>query len=281
MRKEVLAVGCALMVFCGCGKNNAAQHYESGWAAMDYTTAVNEFQQVIDQNSRLAESYRAEGIAYYSEKAYPEAIAAFSRSLNNMDDPDKEFKKDVQFYLAQARMDYGEVDKAIEVYSEILKAGEDEQAFFLRGKAYISMEDYKNAEKDFQRALEGCEDYNLYINIYQIYVDHNKAVDGDAYLKMALELEPQDGEDCYHRGRIYEYEKNYEAARDEWNRDMRMPCCFWVGYIWRWKIRQVPDPCIRNICKRVSRVPRPITDWQCVIFMMVHMIAHWRISHRV
>ena len=33
--------------------------------------------------------------------------------------------------------------------------------------------------------------------------------------KMALELEPQDGEDCYHRGRIYEYEKNYEAARDE------------------------------------------------------------------
>ena len=218
MRKEVLAVGCALMVFCGCGKNNAAQHYESGWAAMgkkDYTTAVNEFQQVIDQNSRLAESYRAEGIAYYSEKAYPEAIAAFSRSLNNMDDPDKEFKKDVQFYLAQARMDYGEVDKAIEVYSEILKAGEDEQAFFLRGKAYISMEDYKNAEKDFQRALEGCEDYNLYINIYQIYVDHNKAVDGDAYLKMALELEPQDGEDCYHRGRIYEYEKNYEAARDE------------------------------------------------------------------
>ena len=31
MRKEVLAVGCALMVFCGCGKNNAAQHYESGW----------------------------------------------------------------------------------------------------------------------------------------------------------------------------------------------------------------------------------------------------------
>ena len=81
MRKEVLAVGCALMVFCGCGKNNAAQHYESGWAAMekkDYTTAVNEFQQVIDQNSRLAESYRAEGIAYYSEKAYPEAIAAFS-----------------------------------------------------------------------------------------------------------------------------------------------------------------------------------------------------------
>ena len=107
------------------GNNSAAQHYESGWAAYGKERLQllrnNEFQQVIDLDSRLAESYRAEGIAYYSEGAYPEAIAAFSRSLNNMDDPDKEFKKDVQFYLAQARMDYGEVDKAIEVYSEILK----------------------------------------------------------------------------------------------------------------------------------------------------------------
>lgn len=80
MRKEVLAVGCALMVFCGCGKNNAAQHYESGWAAMekkDYTTAVNEFQQVIDQNSRLAESYRAEGIAYYSERPIRRRLLLF------------------------------------------------------------------------------------------------------------------------------------------------------------------------------------------------------------
>ena len=31
-------------------------------------------------------------------------------------------------------MDYGEVDKAIEVYSEILKAGEDAQAFFFERK---------------------------------------------------------------------------------------------------------------------------------------------------
>ena len=73
--------------------------------------------------------------------------------------------------------------------------------------------------KRLQRALEGCEDYNLYINIYRIYVRSQQGSRCDAYLKMALELEPQDGEDCYHRGRIYEYEKNYEAARDELEED--------------------------------------------------------------
>lgn len=60
MRKEVLAIGCALMMLCGCGNNSAAQHYESGWAALekkDYSTAEQEFQQVIDLDSRLAESY--------------------------------------------------------------------------------------------------------------------------------------------------------------------------------------------------------------------------------
>ena len=92
------------MVFCGCGKIMRHNIVESGWAAMekkDYTTSKR-ISAGIDQNSRLAKSYRAEGIAHYSEKGLSGGDCCFSRSI--MDDPDKEFKKDVQFYLAQARM---------------------------------------------------------------------------------------------------------------------------------------------------------------------------------
>lgn len=218
MKKGILLLGCTFLLLSGCGNESADILYERGVEALqekEYGIAVQEFEKVIELNTRLAETYRAEGIAYYELGAYPEAIAAFSRSLNNMEKNDEQFKKDVQFYLAQARMDYGEIEKAIEIYSEILQSGEDPQAFFLRGKAYMSLESYENAKKDFQRALNDCEDYNLYINIYQIYVDDNKTVEGDAYLQMALELEPQESEDYYHRGRIYEYEKNYEAAVEE------------------------------------------------------------------
>ena len=148
------------------------------------------------------------------KESYPEAIAAFSRSLNSMDDENTEFEKEVMFRLAEARLDSGQTEKALEVYSNILKKGADTTAFYLRGKLYMSQNDYENAREDFVRALEDCKDYNLYINIYQIYAEKNKELDGAEYLEMALDMEPETGEDYYHRGRIFEYQKEYEKAKD-------------------------------------------------------------------
>lgn len=212
-----MILGCAALLIMGCGKQKSDQYYEDGIKALEkeeYDTAIEDFDQVIAANDRLPEAYRGQGIAWLGKASYPEAIAAFSRSLNYLETDDQEFEKEVMYQLAQARMDYGEVEKAIEVYTQILKKGGDRQAFFLRGRAYISQGDYENAEKDFTRALKQCEDYNLFINVYHIYVDKNKTVDGNQYLEAALKLEPETGEDYYHRGRILNYQKNYESAKE-------------------------------------------------------------------
>lgn len=225
MKRFWMMLACLAFIVTGCGDSKADQYYESGIKALeeeDYESAVENLEQVIETQERLPEAYRAYGIAWLSLKSYPEAIAAFSRSLNSMDYENEEFEKDVMFYLAEARLAYGQVDKAIEVYSDILKKGADTQAFFLRGKVYMDQGDYENAEKDFSRALSGCEDYNLYINIYQIYADKNKASDGNAYLEQALLMEPETGEDYYHRGRIYEYQKEYEKAKEALIESMKL-----------------------------------------------------------
>ena len=86
----------------------------------------------------------------------------------------------------------------------------------------MSQNDYENAREDFVRALEGYKDYNLYINIYQIYAEKNKELDGAEYLEMALNMEPKTGEDYYHRGRIFEYQKEYERAKDALITSMNM-----------------------------------------------------------
>lgn len=217
MKRKWMMLACLFLLFSGCGTKKADQYYEEGISALeteDYDTAIACFEQVIAEEERLPEAYRAYGIAWMEKQSYPEAIAAFSRSLNNLEDNNKAFKEDVQFYLAQARLANGEPDKAISVYGDILKEGVNVQAFFLRGKTYLSQNDYENAQKDFKRALEDCEDYNLYINIYQLYVERGKAAEGNEYLEMALELTPETGEDYYHRGRIYEYQKLYEDAKE-------------------------------------------------------------------
>ena len=218
MKKVLAILSLLILTISGCGNDKADQYYEKGIESIeqkDYETAIDALEQVIQAEERLPEAYRAYGIAWMSKESYPEAIAAFSRSLNAMDDENEEFEKDVMYYLAECRLLQGEVDKSIEVYGDILKKGMDPQAFFLRGKVYMNRNDYEKAEKDFTRAVDGCKDYNLYINIYQIYAEKNKAVDGDKYLEQALAMEPETGENYYHRGRIYEYRKDYEKAKEE------------------------------------------------------------------
>ncbi|MGN0251155.1 MAG: tetratricopeptide repeat protein [Oliverpabstia sp.] len=225
MKKAIMALGCLLLMISGCGDSKADSCYSSGIEAIangQYDEAITQLEQMIETGKRLPEAYRAYGIAWMGKESYPEAIAAFSRSLNSMDDENTEFEKEVMFRLAEARLDSGQTEKALEVYSNILKKGADTTAFYLRGKLYMSQNDYENAREDFVRALEGCKDYNLYINIYQIYAEKNKEVDGVEYLEMALNMEPVTGEDYYHRGRIFEYQKEYEKAKDALMTSMNM-----------------------------------------------------------
>lgn len=217
MYKKILILLCVLLCLCGCSDKQLEQSYTEGMQALEkkeYDEAIVAFETVIEGKYRLPETYRAYGIAWLEKESYPEAIAAFSRSLNEMETSDISFEKDVMYYLAQARLSNGETAKAQELYGKILDMDGDLQAFYLRGKTYLNQNDFENAQKDFMRAVEKCNDYNLYINIYQLYVDKNKIMDGKEYLNLALEMEPETGEDFYHRGRIYDYQKDYEQAKE-------------------------------------------------------------------
>lgn len=217
MKKIWLLLGCTLLLAAGCGTSQADELYNNGIEALnegDYEGAVEAFEQLTQSGKRLAEAYRGEGIAWLRQEAYPEAIAAFSRSLNYMDFSNAEFEKDVTYYLASARLSYGEVDKAIELYSGLLRKEADQECYFLRGKAYLIQGDLENAQKDFTRALADSTDYNSYITIYQLYVDQGQRSEGQVWLEMALELTPETGEDYYQRGRILVLQEEYEEAAD-------------------------------------------------------------------
>ena len=218
MKMKWMILAGFLLLFAGCsGNKEADQCYKEGIEALKqekYDTALACFEQLIEEGELLPEAYRGYGIAWMEKEMYPEAIAAFSRSLNNLDGNHPKFKEDVMFYLAQMRILTGELDKAIAVYSDMLKDNEENaQAFFLRGKVYLDKKEFANASKDFERALRGCEDYDLYINIYQLYAKIERTSDGDKYLEMALALEPESAEDYYHRGRIYENQGLYMEAK--------------------------------------------------------------------
>ncbi|HIS27248.1 MAG TPA: tetratricopeptide repeat protein [Candidatus Pullilachnospira intestinigallinarum] len=218
MKKRWILLGCMLLLTVGgCGSSQADALYNSGIEALnegDYEGAAETFDQLTRMGKRLPEAYRGEGIAWLRQEAYPEAIAAFSRSLNYMDFSNGEFERDVTCYLAAARLAYGETEKAIDLYSGLLKKKADPQYYYLRGKAYLIQGDLEKAQKDFERALKDSTDYNSYITVYQLYVDQGQGQQGQEWLEMALQLTPETGEDYYQQGRIFVLQEEYEEAAD-------------------------------------------------------------------
>ena len=216
LRKAFLLL---LVVFCaaGCGQEgaldsftNAATHLNEG----QYEEAAEAFEALIADDQYLAESYRGLGIAYLFTNRYAEACIAFEKCLLEADDQSAEFLKDVNLYLAFAREHHGEPDKALTIYNTMLAKESDPDVLYLRGRLYMEQGNERAAGVDFDRAVSMSSDYDLYINIYQIYEAADKNADGSAYLEAALTIANQEEENYYKKGLVNYYLQDYEGARD-------------------------------------------------------------------
>jgi Tfp pilus assembly protein PilF len=217
MRKLIVIIGM-LFILTGCANAEKDKIYDEALKSMeagDYEVAIATLQTSIDKEARLPESYRAQGISYLELGDNAAAIASLSRSLNSMDTTNEAFKKDVTYYLAEARTNHGQIGEAIACYTEILKTGKDEQSLFMRGKLQLQEGDTVAAKEDFDLATEDTRDYNVYISIFNVYDAQKMTVDGQEYLDKALEIKPENADDYYQRGRIYYYMKDYDKALAE------------------------------------------------------------------
>lgn len=212
----VLLLGATLL-FPGCG-NASDSAYASGMSALkseDYNTAITNFQSAVDSEGREAEGYRGLGIAYLNLGDYENAVDAFSKSLAAIKYPrqNKSFREDVLFYQAQAYAEEQQYDNAMTIYNELIKSEEHAgQAFLLRGKLYALENKFGQAGQDFQKALELDNSYEIYLEIYDIYVQNNRQADGAAFLKDALNQKPSESDDYYQLGRICYELKDYSKA---------------------------------------------------------------------
>lgn len=224
MMKKILIIFGLTILLTGCATAKTNKYYDEALASVeanDYDAAVSTLQKSIDEDVRLPESYRLLGISYLKMGDNASAIAALSRSLNSLETTDEAFKKDVMYYLAEARAKHGQIKEAIEVYTEILKSGKDERSLYLRGELELKSGDVEAAKSDFDKATEDTKDYETFINIFSVYDNQKMSLEGEEYLNKALEIEPENADDYYQLGRIYYYMKDYSNAKRELTRAIK------------------------------------------------------------
>ena len=176
-----MAVMCFLLAGCA---PKGEDDYDRGMAAMeaeDYHTAISYFEKMTDRGDRKAESYRGLGIAYYKTQDYVTAMTMLSRSLESMESENDDFTIDVLYYLGAASDAYGELNRALEAYTQLLEYSHTADAYYRRGHIYLEQGDADKAAGDFEKAVSLDGRYSLYMDIYRDCVEYNQNSIGEAF----------------------------------------------------------------------------------------------------
>lgn len=214
---------CGLLfsaVLTGCSETNEnlAQAADQ-IGALSYADALEllDAAEEAGENERLIARYR--GIAYMGLTEYENAVLSFEEALRTSDGLLQPMDIDLSYYLAAACTKNGDSERAVEIYNNILalRSG-DEDAYFLRGNALMSLGNFDDAKADFDKVISmDPENYDRLIEIYEVLAYHGYAEAGKEYLRAALDANA-DSLDHFAIGRIYyylgEYQKAYLALED-------------------------------------------------------------------
>lgn len=212
-----IAASILMLAVSGCNTNKSTENIQQGFEAiraLKYEEALTCFEAATQGMENAKAIARGQGIAYLGLAKYKEAIEQFITALSYSDEFVDDFDFDTNYYLAIAYFKSGQPDKANDVYSAILDLRDDREAHYLRGIVLLTLGELEKAETDFQIALEKHkEDYDMYIDIANAYIENGYEEEGKAYLQSALGNSDKKMSD-YEKGRLYYYMGDYENARN-------------------------------------------------------------------
>ena len=166
-----------------------------------------------DKSRQQLEEARSAGISYMDQAQYEQAVSSFEQAYALCDEKMPETKTDIALYEAACQMKMEDYESVKNTCTEILELGENADAYYMRGVAFLQLGETDAAKADFDgAAVLAPKNYSMFLNIYRQYEQINQSAVGDQYLQQVLGSETTDSEEAYQKGCIYYYLGDYEKA---------------------------------------------------------------------
>lgn len=211
----LIACFAVTMLLAGCGAGTA--HIEEADTLIDngsYAEALESLEVAENKGEDIRLIHRSRGIADMGLSDYAAAVDEFTAALSSNKGYVQPMDVDISYYLAVSQYRLGDVQGANDTYSAILALyPKESDAYYLRGRTYLAMQDYDNAKSDFDKAVKlSPDDPDLYVQIYEALFDAGLSSDGERYLKSAMELNKKLS--SFQKGRLYYCMGDYERAKE-------------------------------------------------------------------
>ncbi len=197
----------------GCsGINTKTEEGMQQISALQYSDALVLFDEAAEAGEDPRLIARGRGIALLGLTDYEEAADEFLLALSESDGIVRDVDFDINYYLADAYVGMGEIEKAEETYTSIINLKKESRAYYLRGRIRLELGSFTLAREDFDEAVSlSPGDIGMVVRIYQILEKYNYRSAGEEYLNDALERNGR-GLSSLDRGKIYYYLGEYQQA---------------------------------------------------------------------
>lgn len=149
--------------------------------------------------------YRSRGIEQMQEGSYDSAAKTLQKALDAADGKTSDMSEDISYYLALAYYKSGNSDKAIAVYTDLMKNDKEDsyKPYYLRGCVYARENELTKAAEDFDQAVKrNPKDYELCISCYEAMRDAGETGRGETYLRKGLNIAGNSADDLCEKGYI-------------------------------------------------------------------------------
>lgn len=165
------------------------------------------------QNDKYA--YRGIGMALLQKKDYNRAVAYFDQAIEI--DVKPEWNIDIKYYRANATELSGDIEKAKQLYTDIIKDDPENGASYeALARIYYDAGDYENAMENYNNALK-YEDggFTTYIGLASCCLKTGREKEAEEALFLASLLKINTDMDKYYLGVVHYYQQKYDSAKPE------------------------------------------------------------------
>ncbi|MDO5292696.1 MAG: tetratricopeptide repeat protein [bacterium] len=181
----------------------------------EYELAAEMFDQAIKDGSKKKvqklnkEAYRGKGIAYYNQDKKEEALSCFESALaiDVLEDLDQDIKE----YLGECYLATKQYDKAISLYSELIKTDKKQYSYYInKAKAETGKADTKASKDTLNAALKLKQKTEE--DKYNTALVHYYLEDKDQAVSILNDIKDKYSDAYAMLGDIYLEKKEYEQA---------------------------------------------------------------------
>jgi tetratricopeptide (TPR) repeat protein len=164
-----------------------------------FSEAISDYSRVIEIEPKCADIYLERARCYHQKIMYSEAISDYSKAIElNPDCSEIYFIERADCYAQ-----HDKVDEALSDYNRSIEIKPSSDAYLGRGKIY-SGNDLNKALEDFTRAIElNCDDWETYFLRGKIYEKQGNYELAEQDYSKSIEIWPDNGDAYFQRAELY------------------------------------------------------------------------------